>query len=72
MQQVREHDTTQPKDFHAELQGLYQRMEAGQKLQPQELLVYQIKAGEYHLKVELVSKAGEAVQGTLRRFQNGQ
>lgn len=59
-------------DFHTELQGLYQRIERGRMPGTQELLLYQIRAGEFHLKVELAAKAAETLLSAARRFQNPQ
>lgn len=38
---------------------------------PKDLLLLQIKASSYHLRVELVSKAAESLLATVRKFQNG-
>lgn len=54
------------------LSSLKGTLAKGQRLQPAELLLYQIKAGEYRLRVEIAAKAADAVLGTVRRFQNNQ
>ncbi|MGI6525736.1 MAG: hypothetical protein ACOX2O_10690 [Bdellovibrionota bacterium] len=60
------------KDFYQEIQGVYQELEKGSSLTPKDLFMYQVKAGNYFLKVELISKAAESASGTFRKLQNGQ
>jgi len=43
---------------------------SGHNFVPRELLLYQIKASQLHLQVELVSKAAESMLATVRKFQN--
>lgn len=38
---------------------------------PQELILYQIKAQQFGLRVELVSKIAESAAGTFKKLQNG-
>lgn len=42
----------------------------GFKLSPQELIIYQVRAGEFGLRVELVSKMAESLMSGVRKFQN--
>ena len=60
------------KDLHAELTQLQQRIERGDKIDSRELILYQIKAGQFGLEVELVSKVAEAGLSTARKFQSQQ
>lgn len=52
-----------------ELQGVENAISQSNKLSPSELLGYQLKASNYHIRVELVSKVAESVLGTVRKFQ---
>jgi hypothetical protein len=54
---------------HKELNGVSERLKAGEIVPNNELLRYQIQAHELSMKTELLSKAGEAISGTLRRLQ---
>ena len=54
---------------HKELAGVSERLKAGEVLPNSELLRYQMQAHELSMKTELLSKAGEAISGTLRRLQ---
>lgn len=45
-------------------------MNPGNNFSPKELLLLQVKASSYHLRVELVSKAAESLLATVRKFQN--
>lgn len=49
-----------------------QRLLSGAKLSPQELITYQIRAGEFGLQVEFVSKVADGILQTARRLQNPQ
>lgn len=57
-------------DFHKELVKLQQDLASGKKIPPRDLLLYQIKAGQFHLRVELISKSAETVLAAVRKFQN--
>ena len=54
-----------------QLQKIEAGIMRGQKLSAPELLVYQIKAGQFGLRVELVSKLAESLAGSWRRLQSG-
>lgn len=57
--------------LHKELVNFQQMVQSGKHLSPQQLLVYQIKAGQFGIRVELISKVAESVNATTRRFQSG-
>jgi len=59
-------------DFHKEMATLQHSLKGGKHLAPRELLLYQIKAGQFGLRVELVSKLAESAVSTLRKFQGNQ
>lgn len=42
----------------------------GFKISPQELIVYQVRAGQFGLRVELLSKLAESAMSSIRKFQN--
>jgi hypothetical protein len=48
-----------------------QSVMAGKKFNPQDLIVYQMKAGQFGLGVELVSKVAESASATLRKLEQG-
>jgi hypothetical protein len=55
-----------------EVAAIQKRILDGKKLSTQELLVYQIKANQFGLHVELVSKVAESSLSTLKRLQSPQ
>ena len=57
------------RDLHQELVSLQEGILSGRKFTPQELLLYQIKASEFGMEVEMISKLGETLTSTLRRFE---
>ncbi len=57
-------------DIHQELMSFRSQLVRGKEFQPQELLYYQIRAGQYGVKVELVSRLAESVNHTVKRLQN--
>jgi len=67
--------SSSPKDIfanglHKELKAIQEKALEGGAFQARELLLYQIKAGEFNLRVELVSKVAESLLGTLRKLQS--
>lgn len=56
----------------AELGQMKAKALQGAKLSARDLILYQIKAAEFGLGVELVSKVAESVSVTVRKFQNNQ
>ena len=59
-------------DLHQELLQVRSKLINGAEFSPRELLLYQIRAGEFGLQVEMVSKLSEAAMSTVRKFQHGQ
>lgn len=59
-------------DPHAELVKLQGLFLSGKKFEPRELLYYQIRASQFGLGVELISKVAESVSAALRKFEQGQ
>ncbi|NLF24907.1 MAG: hypothetical protein GX589_04520 [Deltaproteobacteria bacterium] len=57
-------------NLHQQIVQLQHRVASGHNFVPRELLLYQIKASQLHLQVELVSKAAESMLATVRKFQN--
>lgn len=55
-----------------DIQMLQADLLTGRKLSASELLLYQIKVGQFGLRVELLSKVAEGLLGTVRKFQQGQ
>ena len=45
---------------------------SGKEISPRELLAFQIRAGQFGLRVELISKMAESGISTLKRLQNPQ
>ena len=58
-------------DTHSQLIQVQQKVLNGQELSHKELLMYQIKASDFHLQVEMLSKLGEGVTASIKRFQQG-
>jgi len=57
-------------NLHTQLVQLQHKVAGGAPFTPRDLLLYQIRAGQLHLQVELVSKAAESMLATVRKFQN--
>lgn len=57
-------------DPFAAMRELTQRIESGTRISSKELLLYQIRAGEYGMRVELVSKLADSANSSLKRLQN--
>ena len=55
-----------------DIDKIQKQLNTGIKFKPEQLLVYQIKAGRLHLRVELVSKVAESANTTAKRLQNSQ
>lgn len=45
---------------------------AQQNFSPQELILYQIQASNYHLRIEMISKGTESLLQTFRKVQANQ
>ncbi len=54
-----------------ELKAFTEGIVSGKAYSPRELLLYQIKASQFGLGVELVSKVGESASSTLRKLEQG-
>ena len=55
----------------SDVKKIGQKLVKGSNIKPTELLHYQMRMNETHLKVEMASKLTESVSGTLKRLQNG-
>jgi len=44
----------------------------GKNIPAEDLLIYQIRFGQYNLRVELVSKLAESATSSIKKFQTGQ
>lgn len=44
---------------------------AGRSFSPRDLILYQIKAGQFGLGVELVSKVAESASATIKKLEQG-
>lgn len=60
------------KDLFSEIRTLQQNLLNGKGLTARELIFYQIKAGQFNLRVELFSKVAEGLVSTIKKFQNQQ
>ena len=58
--------------LYSDIQRLQQQVMSGKSLSSQELITYQIKAHQFGLQVELVSKVAESAVSSLKRLQNPQ
>lgn len=58
------------RDPFAAMRELTQKIESGTSISSKELLLYQIRAGEYGMRVELVSKLADSANSSLKRLQN--
>ena len=56
-------------DLFKDISTMQQRIVQGGNVTPRELILYQITAGQFNLRVELVSKVAESVMVSLRKFQ---
>ena len=59
-------------DLHGEILTLQHSIFRGKELTPRDLLLYQIRVGQFNLGVELYSKLAESASATVRRFEQGQ
>ena len=57
--------------LHQELTKVGQAIAGGRDLSARELLLYQVRAGQLGLRVELVSKVAESGLQTVRKLQQG-
>ena len=59
-------------DLHQELMAIQSKVLKGAALTPQELISFQIKANQFGVRVELISKVAESAMATTRKLQNQQ
>jgi len=52
------------------MRELSSKIESGSPLSSRALLLYQIRAGQYGMRVELLSKIAESANTSLKRLQN--
>ena len=55
--------------LHEQLSSLQKSVLNGKLFSPQELLKFQIQAGQFGLRVELISRVAESASATIRKFQ---
>lgn len=60
------------KDLFKEIQEIQKAILNGKELTGKDLIMYQIKTGQYSMRVELISKVAEAAVSTVKKFQNPQ
>lgn len=60
------------KNGFGELQQLQQKILKTQNPTARDLLLYQVRAAQFGMGVELVSKIAESVSATIRKFQSNQ
>ena len=59
-------------EAHNATVGIQQQLLSQTKVSPQQLLLYQIKVHELHLRTELLSKVGETLTSSVRKLQSSQ
>jgi hypothetical protein len=59
-------------DSFAELRKVQEAVVEGKQFTPQQLLSFQLKANDAHMRVELLSKIAESAIATAKRLQNPQ
>lgn len=59
-----------PTDPFRAMNQLSQRVLKGEHIGSKELLLYQIRAGQFGMRVELTSKVAESVSASVRKLQN--
>ena len=64
------HSTKIPADPFQAMNQLTERVLRGDKLNSRELLLYQVKAGQFGMHVELISKVAESGSASVRKLQN--
>lgn len=58
--------------LHSELAAFTSKALSGAKIPPQELIAFQIRAGEFGMRVEMASKIADSLLHTLRKLQQTQ
>jgi hypothetical protein len=59
-------------DSFDQLRAFQQAVLSGKRMSPEQLLVFQVKATDAHMRVELLSKIAESAISTAKRLQNPQ
>ena len=59
-------------DIYSEIQNMQKNLLNGKEFSGKDLIMYQIKAGQFNLRVELLSKVAEGMISSFRKFQNPQ
>jgi hypothetical protein len=60
------------KDIFTEIQEFQKSILNGKEFSGKDLIMYQIKTGQFSMRVELVSKVAEAAVSTVKKFQSPQ
>ena len=69
LERVRQQAAESKTDPYIELVTLQEKIIGAKQLSSQELLYYQIRASQFGMRVELLSKVGESALATVRKFQ---
>jgi hypothetical protein len=64
-------DTNTLNSLQRDLNNFSQGIMSGKTYSSKDLIVYQIKAGQFGLGVELVSKLAESVSSTVKKLEQG-
>ncbi|MCB0338506.1 MAG: hypothetical protein KDD53_02830 [Bdellovibrionales bacterium] len=64
-------DLFQEKGLSQDLSKVRQAIVDGKMLNSRDLLLYQIRASNFHLRVEMASKVAESFSATVRKLQQG-
>lgn len=59
-----------PEDPFKAMEQLSAQLVAGKEIGSRDLLLYQIRAGQFGARVELVSRVAESMSASLRKLQN--
>lgn len=59
-------------DLYKDMTKFEQNLTSKRDMAPKELILYQVKASQLGLRVELLSKVGESMLTTVKKFQQGQ
>lgn len=59
-------------DMFADIQKTQKTLIEGKEISGKDLILYQIKVGQFSMRVELISKMAESAMGTVKKFQNPQ
>jgi hypothetical protein len=59
-------------DSFIQLQSIQKQILQGKGITFQDLIYYQVVAGQFNIKLEMLSKAADGLLGTIRKLQNNQ